>query len=183
MKDTEHNDENRDGATPLRLLHEEPDRTGDDTQKPHSGIVGTVGDSFSHKRNIMPHVAANRTTIQTLPDPPPEAGGRPQKQGANGDEIVRDDLGRFAPGTRGGPGASPLTMIRGKNMRALRRHAKSEHAVAAYNCLVSHIRQGSLKAAIEYLRAFSDVLDGQTGAGNVQQIAVKIVQGVAEDRL
>lgn len=96
--------------------------------------------------------------------------------------VKRDASGRFLPGTSPGPG-SPAQMIRGRNVVALAKHAKVEDAIAAYDTLVAAIKRGNVRAAIEFLRAFTDLLATRDGKPPVNATAIKIVVGVDESKL
>jgi hypothetical protein len=96
--------------------------------------------------------------------------------------ILRGEGGKFLPGTRPGPGA-PTRLIKNHNAEALAKHARVEHAILAYDTLVKHMKRGSLRAAIEYLRCFTDLLATKDGAAAVNATAIKIVIGVDEEKL
>jgi hypothetical protein len=117
------------------------------------------------------------------PARPPPAPSRDDENGGDDRPILRRPDGSFAPGTAPGPGRPPLIAIRDRLSKALEKHARAEHAIEAYDVLVRHVRRGSLRAAIEYLRAFGGLLDSKEGQAHVNATAIKIVIGVDEDRL
>lgn len=96
--------------------------------------------------------------------------------------ILRGEGGKFLPGTRPGPGA-PTRLIKNHNAEALAKHARVEHAILAYDTLVKHMKQGSLRAAIEYLRCFTDLLATKEGQTHVNATAVKVIVNVDEGKL
>ncbi len=97
--------------------------------------------------------------------------------------VLRDDRGRWLPGTRPGPGRHPMVAVRDRMSKALAKHAHTEHAILAYDTLVTHMKRGSLRAAIEYLRVFGGMVDQQALGAHVNATAIKVVVNVDEGQL
>jgi hypothetical protein len=73
--------------------------------------------------------------------------------------------------------------IRQHSVEALREHVTREDAVKAYDTLMRHVRNGSLRAAVEWLRMFAG-LDGSEAKALIgQNVTIKIINGVDRDRL